>query len=341
MRKAITGFVLLGMLFIGGAIYFWGEGAFWPCEPAGRLLNGGACTHLITGDIGGAERLPNGNLLVSLGAPEGDSSNAITLAEIPAMGGAVISETVLRANPVETHPLDLAVSPDGEQIAVVQAFGEGRRQYQVSVFDRQGAVLVEDLGWLPGYMAFDADGRLLLHPGALLGEAVNPGYAEAYDLATSTVPQVANWNELGALFQKGTTLAYSPDGTVFAQVLDHVESTPFVGLRVGTVGYEDQPGVLLGASIRRGCNYSFSDIAFSPDGKRIAAVFDCPDDWGQVSSTLEVWDWSAGRHELSLPVVNGFSEPFWYDNTAIVAKRYNYVRGGTDLFRIAVPEGGR
>ncbi|WEK03018.1 MAG: hypothetical protein P0Y65_12465 [Candidatus Devosia phytovorans] len=336
MRKAITGLVLALVLLLGGAIYAWGQGAFWPCEPAGRLIHGGVCTHLITGDIGGVAPLPNGNLLVSLGAPEGDDSNAITLAEIPATGGAVISETVLRANPVETHPLDLAVSPDGEQVAVVQAFSEGRTQYKVSAFDRQGAVLAEDLGWLPGYMAFDAGNRLLFHPGALLGEAVNPGYAEVYDLAVSPVPQVANWDELGALFQKGTTLAYSPDGTVFAQVLDHMESTSLVGLRVGTVGFEAQPGILLGASIRAGCNYSFSDLAFSPDGKRIAAVFDCPDDWGQVSSTMEVWDWSERQHLLTLPVVNGFSEPFWYDDNAIIAKRYNYVRGGTELFRIAV-----
>lgn len=337
MRKAITGIVLLGLLLVGALVYFWGEGAFWPCEPAGRLLGGGSCTHLITGDVGGAARLPNGNLLVALGADEGDSSNAIRLVEIPATGGPVISETVLRDNPVETHPLGIAVSPDGEQVAVEQSFREGRRRQQLSVFDRLGGFVAEDMGGLPGYMAFDARGRLLLHPDAILGELASPALAAAYDLSVSQVPQPVNWNELGPLFQQGLTLAYSPDGTTFAQALDHAYATPFVGLRVYAVGLEDRPGQLLGASLRSGCHYNFIDLAFSPDGKRIAAVFDCPDRWGQVSSTLEVWDHTEGKHVLTVPVVNGFSDPFWYDDGSIIAMRYNYVRGGTDLFRIKVP----
>lgn len=339
MRKATTGFVLLGMLFIGGAVYFWGEGAFWPCEPAGRLLNGGSCTHLIRGDVGGAAKLPNGNLLVALGDVEGERGNAVRLVEVPATGGAPLNETVLGPNAEKTQPLDLAVSPDGQQIALLQRFDNTPRMTQLSVHDHEGKVIAEDLGGGTAYyMGFDESGRLLRSPSALLGDVFDTSTAEAFDLSVSQVPQPVNRDDLASILTKGITLAYNPDGTMFAQALDHLHDTPFVGLRFGTVGLEERPGMLLGASIRSGCNYSFSDLAFSPDGTRIAATFDCPDDWGQVSSTIEVWEPAEGEHVLTVPVINGFSEPFWYDDSTIIATRYNYAYGATDLFSIKVPE---
>lgn len=338
MRKAITGFVLLGMLLLGCLVYFWGAGAFWPCEPGGRMLNGDRCAFLMRDNVGSAAKLPNGNLLVAVSAPEDAENNAIKLVEIPAAGGAVLNETVLRSTPIQAFAGDIAVSPDGQQVALEQTFREGRRRSQLTVFDRTGNVVAEDLGGGPGYMAFDARGRLLLHPGAIIGEAVSAGLAEAYDLSVSTVPQLVNWNELGTMFQKGLTIAYSPDGELFAQAMNQMGGTPFVGIRVGTVGLEDRPGMLLGASIRSGCGYNFSDVAFSPSSQRIVAVFDCPDDWGKVSSTMEVWDYELEKHLLTVPVLDGFSDPFWYDDNTIIARRYSYDAHSTDLFSIKVPE---
>lgn len=339
MGKVIAALAILVAALAGGAVYGWGAGAFRPCETIGRLFAGDRCTQILDlpdRSLGGVAMLANGNLLAAASAPAGEPTGSAKLIEISPRGGAPIGETVLPANQVETQLTDLAVSADGNLVALAQSFREGRRRYGLQVFDRNGK-LVSDIGrGLPGYMAFDSQDRLMIHPGGLGYGVPTAAGVEAFALDAPETPITPDPADTLKLFEHGLNAAISPDGRIFALLMDHLGSQPFVGLRVGQVGQESEPGQLFATSLRADCGYVMSDIAFSAG--KLAAEFDCPERWGQTSSALVVWDYVDGNMLLTLPTIDGFSDLLWLNETTLVASRYNYGNEHHELFRITVPE---
>lgn len=320
---------------LGGTIYAWGAGWFWPCETLGRPFSAGACEKITTitdRSVGPFALLPNGNLLLATSGQGTDPTDPPSLVEIAPATGETLGTTVLTSLPPDARPVIMALNADASQIALSNSYE------RAVVVSRDGTTLATLDRWLPAYLAFDDKGYLLLDMGRNPDGLPSQDSAEAWDMTNpGTQPVAITPADTTKLFRQGINAAISADGT-FAQLIDHVSDSPITGLRVGKLGMENAPGSFFGVSLRAGCSHATGEVAFSPFGYQLAAEFSCPERWGQVSSALVVWDYEKNVTLLTVPTIDYFDDLVWQDTNTLLASRYNFGPKTTDLLRIAVPD---
>lgn len=321
---------------IGGGIYAWGAGWFWPCETLGLMVNNGACqkvAHFDARQVGPIGLLPNGNVLVVNSAGEDSSSDPLALVEIDAKSGEAVHSTLVNDMPTEASVTNMAVSPDGQTVALSFI------HQPTKVISREnGKILRTVERWMPRYLAFDKQGWLLTDMGPSLTGMPDTDQAQGWPVASDgQEPVEANIADTSHLYIHGTNAALSPDGKIFAQKIDQLSDSGVTGLRIGPTDNETNAGTLYGLTLRPGCSYAASEISFSPFGPQVAAEFSCPERWGKTASALAVWDYETGKTLLILPTIDYFGSLVWESADTILTDRYNFGPETNDILRIKVP----
>lgn len=321
---------------IGGGIYAWGAGWFWPCETLGLMANNGACqkvAHFDVRQVGPIALLPNGNILVVNSAGEESSSDPLALVEIDANSGAAVHSTLINDMQPEASVTNMAVSPDGQTVALSFIHN---KTHVISRDD--GKILRTVERWMPRYLGFDKHGWLLTDMGPSLTGMPDTDQAQGWPItATSADPVAANIADTSGLYLHGTNAALSPDGSLFAQKIDQLSDSGVTGIRIGRTDNETNAGTLYGLTLRPGCSYAASEISFSPFGPQVAAEFSCPERWGKVATALAVWDYEVGKTLLILPSIDYFGSLVWESADTILTDRYNFGPETNDILRIKVP----
>lgn len=334
--KLLFGLIAAVAALGGAGTYAWGAGWFWPCEDWGLPFANGQCERVARFEdrnIGSFGILPNGNLLVATGAEGLDPQTPMSLAEVDRATGAVLSDTSLTAMSLEARAARMAITADGSQVAFSML------DEKTTVVDRSGKIVSTFNRWIPSYLDFDDKGWLWLDMGHNIGGVPDPDAAQGWNIADpGDEPVPANIADWAALYQSGVNTALSPDGTVYAQKIDQAYDSAVTGIRVGYVGSEEEPGLLLGVNLRADCSYASSEISFSPFGTQVAAEFGCPERWGQISTALAVWDYDKRKTLLVLPGIDEVRTLRWEDANTILAQRYNFGPETSDILRIRVPE---
>ncbi|KQT49655.1 hypothetical protein ASG47_04895 [Devosia sp. Leaf420] len=321
---------------VGGGIYAWGAGWFWPCETLGLMFNNGACqkvAHFDARNIGPFGLLPNGNILVASLPGEDNSSDPLALVEIDAKSGEAIHSTLVNDLQPEASVTNMAVSPDGQTVAL--SFIHNKTH----VISRDGGTILRTVDrWFPRYLSFDKSGWLLTDMGTDPTGLPDPNHAEGWPIASNNEdPVPANVADTAGLYSHGIETALSPDGRTYAQKIDQLRDSAVTGIRIGSVDDPAYAGTLYGLTLRDGCTYASSQISFSPFGKQVAAEFSCPERWGKTASALAVWDYETGKTLLILPTIDYFSSIVWESADTILTDRYNFGPETNDILRIKVP----
>jgi hypothetical protein len=323
---AVIGVVLGG---IGAMVYGYGAGYFWPCEAFGDR---NVCTEIrsIEGrSFQGMVVRPDGTILMTTRQHGTKPSEPVMLMTIDPANGDVVSEVEIGGLAPNASVAAMAVSADGERIALAGLDF-------VDVIDDAGAPIAELERGLPAYMTFAGDGRLLVYQGTQ-GELVPSGDTVlAFDPAQAGQPETGS-AETAALFSSGLNTVIRQDGALYAQKLEAAASG-VVGVRLAATAQPEAPGVLLAAQLRGGCSYHFVDMAFSPDGNRLAATADCPDRWGKESSALIVWDVETGGVVRRIPTRHWWGDMAWLDAQTLVLSRYDAEARRAGLFRVDLGE---
>jgi len=315
-----------------GAIYAWGAGLFWPCEALGR--GNGNCERILSLDgrqISAMTLLPDGAVLAVTRGSGPFPETGQELATIDAETGAIISQIALDVLAPEASVSGIAVNGDATRVAL-SVLNE-----DTQVIDRSGNPVAAFSPSLPAFFGFDAEGRVLMRR---LGNEYGLDPAQeilAYDPATPDAEPVAvDIAAAGTILSAGLNLAFSPDGTLFAQALPALRGRGVAGLRAGLVERPDVSGLLLATRVPEDCSPTFVDIGFSPGGGRIAATFECNHRWGNEGSKLAAWDINAGHLLADMSATDWWGDFLWIDEATLVVERYNGDTHLGELFRITL-----
>jgi WD40 repeat protein/serine/threonine protein kinase len=184
-----------------------------------------------------------------------------------------------------------ALSPDGTRVALT-------RPGRVVVRDLAGKepLRVEEPDFYIPSLAFNADGRRLAVAGALRGEQPEQTRyrVKVWDLAAREVRLTLDGpTRRGAGGPGPMRVAFSPDGTRLAATFwgrgeEGPDSAGEVKVWDAATGNE--------LFVLRGTSHAFTDVAFSPDGRRLASTAVSETQGGQV----KLWDAATGKELLTL-----------------------------------------
>ncbi len=237
----------------------------------------------------------DGTRLTSLNFPLGDPTKPTTLAfKIwdTASGKEVASVPLPNDGPIYGPTL----SADGTRLAigVGSALPDGKEQYELVIVDAttgQRLTAVSVLPGLPGPAAFRPDGKQLaavvFAPGAP-GADVRPGELIIWDAATG--------RQLHAIpDSKGNMArpAFSPDGARIALVSQKTRDRFESEVKLWDIATGK---LVIALPVAIGGTRSTSAVAFSPDGKTLAAVGSASSN----SSELHAWDIASGRQRFTI-----------------------------------------
>lgn len=323
--------LLIGLvlaLVAGGGVAYWGSGGLLPCGRADRLAGFSDCESLAVFDDQELEALtmaPGGRLLAVERAPGRAPTERQQLLGIDPRDGRVISRTTLPDLAPAAIWIALAVSPSGRRIA-----GSFLRE-QPRVFDLASGRTVQTIEHGGSQVAF-LDEDVVLLPASrekarkgTTWRAHTQGYAVADGKATKGATPAAPW-----LFSTGVSEALSPNGAV-AAVHEKVPG----GVGIALLRASD------GRRIRRltgpidDSDPSLPELAFSPNGRLLAASFWSVDRWFEERTALFVWDTASGRLLRRLPTVDQLRNLTWLpDSSALLATGYDSDARRTQLVRI-------
>lgn len=322
MRK--TGLVLAGagVLIAAGGVYGWGAGAFYPCGPLDRLVNVSNCTIIMRFDGAITETLiasADGTLATILrGAGErpGSPQRLVRLGD----DGAILSEQPLANIDPAASVMVAAQSADGSRLAVTVL------DEPVTVFDTAtGASLLSLPVISAAHVGFRADGAILLDRGVATVERPVSGEAQTFAAADGTEIGVTTGLEAAPIFTRGISVAMSADGTLLAQHVETDNSSGVVAVRIADAASADWSGRVLVAPLdawRLG-RQLLPELSFSPDGRYLAASFDAPKDWSDVSSALIVWSLESDEVVARIPTTMEWRSIAWLPGNRIAVSRYN------------------
>jgi WD40 repeat protein len=314
--------VVVAAAAIGGGVYVWGEGAFLPCGPVDRLLHTSACRIIAVLDdqvLATLSPAPDGTLLGVVQQPglAKEATRPQELLRIDPATGAVTSRLPLPDVPKDASWLGLAVSPSGNLVA--GGFFEGPIQI---IDSRTGATLSHIQRGATG-LAFAAEDRIVIDMGwgsfwEGAGETAVLSVADGSEVAAMPVP--------GALRATGVSSAVSPDGALAAEHVETRGDSGVVAIRLADNARRSLSSRLLVGALstwRDNGSHLIPLLAFSPDGRSLAASFDDPDVWGRETAALFIWDVTDGRLLRRVPTRSQWRELVWSaDSRSLMATRY-------------------
>ncbi|WP_395679844.1 WD40 repeat domain-containing protein [Inquilinus sp.] len=307
---------------IGGGVYAWGEGALLPCGPVDRVLHTSACRIVAVLDdqvLAALSPAPDGTLLGVVQQPglAKEATRPQELLRIDPATGAVTSRIPLPDVPKDASWLGLAVSPSGNLVA--GGFFEG----PIQVIDgRTGATLSRIQRGATG-LAFVAEDRIMIDMGwgsfwEGSGETAVLSVADGSETAAVPVP--------GSLRSSGVSAAISPDGEMAAEHVETRGDSGMIAIRLADNARRSLSGRLLVGALsawRGNSGHLIPLLAFSPDGRSLAASFDDPDVWGKETAALFIWDVADGRLLRRVPTRSQWRDLVWSaDSRSLLATRY-------------------
>jgi hypothetical protein len=327
-RALLTGLALV--LAAAGAVAHWGNGGLFPCGRVDRLVGHSECEVLAVLDGQQLEAMamaPDGKLLAVKRAPGRAPSERQQLLRFDPRDGRLLSRTTLPDIAPRTSWLHLAVSPSGRRVA------GGYLHEPMRVFDVASGRTLRTFDGPASETGFLNDDVVLA------GRRYNPkppkgtiwtGYAQAYSVSTAArtkSPPAARW-----LFSRGVGEALSPSGAIVA-----LEAGGSGGALVFLLRSSDGRRV-------RGLTGQIDDtdptlpqLAFSPNGRLLAASFWAADRWFQEPTALFVWDTASGRLLHRLATRDQWRGLTWLaDSSALLAERYDAGARRTQLMRLRV-----
>lgn len=111
-----------------------------------------------------------------------------------------------------------------------------------------------------------------------------------------------------------------------------------VGIRLVGRDEGNVPGMVLSAALDAGCRSPFVDLAFSPDGRYLAATFDCNAGWGQEGSALVLWSTETGAISHRIPTRHDWGKMLWTDQATLMLTRYDAQTRRAGLFRVSLQD---
>lgn len=320
----------------------WGGGAFWPCETLVRMSGSGRCTRILAledRNLQGMDRLPGGTILAGTRGHGPNPDGPLTLMEIDSARRAIVAYTPISERngsapasgglSARTSLAQVAVNRDGS-LAALTAIG-----MKTTVVDRQGRVKAVLDRVLPAFIAFDPQDRLLVEMGRNTTGIPDVESAEVFDLSDPAAePTGLTGMPPPAMFAAGVQTALSGDGSFYAQGVPVNQDAGVAGIHIGAMRDRGAVGAVLATRLRAGCSYGLPRLAFSPDGRKLAAAFACPPRFGTESSALLIWDLVERRTLARIPTGNGWSQPLWLDASTVLVSRYDPDRRRSELFGI-------
>lgn len=338
MRKTIAG-IVVAVLLVGGVIYYWGIGGFWPCEPLPRLFGSDQCRlvqRLEGRSLQDYARLEDGTMLGITRAHGIDPTAPLELVEFDLASGQMQSQLPLTDIPSKSSFSAMLVNHDASRILI------GGTSGPALLLDRQGKVLSEHRWNVIGNAAFyGTEGQVLIDPGINRRGIPDVDNTLVRDINQSdrwALPFLGPFPE--GFFSRSVGTVLTPDGTVYARDMDTNTDSGLAAIAVGNVSGLGAlaPGHMVGTTLRPGCSYNISRMSFSPDGDRLAAAFSCSNPWGTESTALLVWDILKKETLARIPSDEWWDSPYWLDNDTLLASRYSADWQVSELFEIHVSE---
>jgi WD40 repeat protein len=314
--------VVLAAAAIGGGVYAWGEGAFRPCGPLDRMVQASACRIVVVLDdqhLAMLSPAPDGTLLGVVRQPglAQEATRPQELLRIDPATGAVKSRIPMPDVPKDASWLGLAVSPSGGLVA--GGFFEG----PIRIIDSRTGATVSSIRRGATGLAFVADDRIMIEMGwgsfwEGSGETAVLSVADGSEVAAMPVP--------GALRAAGVSSAVSPDGTLAAEHVKTRGDSGVIAIRLADNARRSLSGQLLVGALatwRGNSSHLIPLLAFSPDGRSLAASFDDPGVWGRETAALFIWDVADGRLLRRVPTRSQWRDLVWSaDSRSLMVTRY-------------------
>jgi hypothetical protein len=275
------------VLALGGVVYGWGNGLFYPCGPLDRILSMSQCRVLVGFDATQPQALlllPNGNLLTVLRGDGEKPAKPMQLTEVALADGSVASQVPADV-PADGSWMNVALSPSGKLIAA------SLLDEPATVIDRaSGKTLAKAELYSAANIGFDGEDRLLLDPGQISPEHPPEPVAQVFSASDGSAQGRLTGGAATQIFSQGVSQAISPDGKYLAQHVETESDSGVVAIRLADMAFPAWSGMLLTAPLDTWQRHLLPSLWFSPDGKYLAAAFDDPNLWGKDTNALLIWD---------------------------------------------------
>ena len=346
MRKGLLIGGLVGAAAISTIVYGWGAGWYQDaCNPVVTWwTDRTACTALARFENSSVQELamhPDGSLVAVI-AEAGFSSEGrvptrpLEIVTLGVQDGTIRMRTAIKGLPPKSAATALSVNQKGTQFALGLLFAptrvydlrSGEQQRQISFASIAGA-------------DFTDDGALIIDRGHRDQDGLpRAGTVMAFDIASDPPRErPLQPGDTDELFLSGLDAVTSRDGRYLARNAPTPSSSDGVRIQISRI---DSPGRVertLTSRLSKRCSYPLTRMAFSPNGTRIAASFDCYYRWGETTQALIVWDLSSGQEIGFFPTHYGWRDILWLNNERLVASRYNVeTRNGT-IYRFDLNSG--
>jgi hypothetical protein len=328
--KTAIGFLCVAA--IGGLVYGWGTGLFFPCGPLDRFINTSNCRILAHWENTEIEavltRAEDTSIDVVLRGPGREPTAPQQLVEIAVSGGATGQSITLADVPPSIDWIGAKADSQGR--TVLASFYQERVWLLERATGRRLAIF--DGKYNVGRFGFSRDEQHVLidteygsfdRPVALT--------ASKYQMNGTLVGEVTG-EETWPIYQTGISSALTVDGKFMVQHEMTRADTNVVALRLVDTPYLDWAGKLMLANVGAWLSQMLPYVFISPDGRHVAASFDSSDEWGQTNSALVVWEIETQKVATIVPTWRApWKDVVWLGDGLLAASRLHYQIGSSDL----------
>ena len=307
---------------IGGLVYGWGNGLFFPCGSIDRFVRLSHCAVIGHWDETVVEAVVSGGdgglTVVTRSAVEG-SEEQQNFVDVSLAGEQSDPRPIASTLP-DAAWMHAVSAPDGNTM-LASIWEEG-----VWLIDQQTGNRVTRFegAYGLGPFGFAPNGDVLIDNGAA-GSFDRPVEPTALRFKPDGTAQgEVEGGEAWGIYTNGISSAATADGALMLQHEKTNHQTAIVALRVIEPQLATWGGSLMLAPIGGWIDQILPLISVSPDGRFVAASFDSADQWGQINSALAVWELESRTLLTLVPTWRAKWENIvWLGEGRLAASRYN------------------